>query len=166
MKSTQNWIQFYSNKKFSFCIFQMNFAMTTLGLKEMYLKKLLVKSSQNNHTFLPAFYPNWKNIHRCQNSLRWEISLIWHENIGSLKQKLSFLHDMVSKNDPNIIYYIQYRLHLMRTILGQYSWNQCLPCLKMHNFRVNLGIKVSFDISEKNGYVFKILSWVRTHMFR
>ena len=55
----------------------------------------------------------WKNSHfenvtavflqRCQNSLRWEISLICHWNIDSWKQKLSFLCVMVPKNGQNII---------------------------------------------------------------
>ena len=36
---------------------------------------------------------------RCQNSLRWEISLICHWSIDSWKQKLSCVYDMVPKND-------------------------------------------------------------------
>ena len=67
----------------------------------------------------------WKNIHfenttagfllRCQNSLRYDISLICHWNIDSLKQDWSFVHVMVPKNDENVSP-IQYRLHLVRTI--------------------------------------------------
>ena len=55
----------------------------------------------------------WKNIHfenmtpgfllRCQNSLRWEISLICHWNIDSWMQKMFFVYVMVPKNDQNII---------------------------------------------------------------
>ena len=58
---------------------------------------------------------------RCQNPLRWEISLICHWNIDSWKQKLSFVYDMVPQNDQNIIY-IQCRLYLVRiiTIKGHY----------------------------------------------
>ena len=55
----------------------------------------------------------WKNSHfenvradfllRCQNSLRWDICLICHWNIDSLKQKLSFGYVMVPKNNQKII---------------------------------------------------------------
>ena len=60
---------------------------------------------------------------RCQNSLRWEISLICHWNIDSWKQKMSVGYLMVPNIDQNIIW-IQYRLHLVRTItkIGQYWW--------------------------------------------
>ena len=60
---------------------------------------------------------------RCQNSLRWEISLICHWNIDSCKQNMSVGYVMVPSIDQNIIY-IQYRLHLVRTICirRQYLW--------------------------------------------
>ena len=55
----------------------------------------------------------WKNSHfenmravfllSCQNSLRWEKSLICHWNIDSWRQKLSFGCVMVPKNNQNII---------------------------------------------------------------
>ena len=67
----------------------------------------------------------WKNSHfenmravfllSCQNSLRWEKSLICHWNIDSWRQKLSFGCVMVPKNNQNIIKR-QYRIHLVRTI--------------------------------------------------
>ena len=40
---------------------------------------------------------------RCQNSLLYEISLIYHWNIDSLNQDWSFVHVIVPNNDPYII---------------------------------------------------------------
>ena len=73
--------------------------------------------------FLTCILPNyvtheitkefWKNslfenmltgfLLRCQNSLRWEICMIFHWNIDSWKQKLSFWYVMVPKSNQKII---------------------------------------------------------------
>ena len=55
----------------------------------------------------------WKNSHfenmtagfllRCQNWLRYEISLIWHWNIDLLKQNWSFVYVKVPNDDQNVI---------------------------------------------------------------
>ena len=55
----------------------------------------------------------WKNSHfenmtagfllRCQNWLRYEISLIWHWNIDLLKQNWSFVNVKVPNDDQNVI---------------------------------------------------------------
>ena len=55
----------------------------------------------------------WKNSHfenmtagfllRCQNWLRYEISLIWHWNINLLKQIWSFVYVKVPNDDQNVI---------------------------------------------------------------
>ena len=124
----------------------------------------------------------WKNKHfesmravfllRCLNPLRWEISLICHWNIDSWKQKLCFRYVMVPKMNQNIIY-IQYRLHLVRTI----SITRGAILVKIKNVMpVNASFqgyftKVSFDSPEgyqpsyfQNSYFFKILwGFYETH---
>ena len=40
---------------------------------------------------------------RCQNWLRYEISLIWHWNINLLKQNWSFVYVKVPNDDQNVI---------------------------------------------------------------
>ena len=87
------------------------------NVSKLISKNVLVKSSERTWfftTILPNYVVHesskefWKISHfenmtagfllRCQNSLRWEICLIFHWNIDSWKQKLSFGYVMVPKN--------------------------------------------------------------------
>ena len=90
---------------------------------QIWIQFFLNKMIRNRVHFFTCILPHyvahdiskefWKNSHfenvtavfllRCQNSLRWEISLICHWNIDSWKQKLSFVYVMVPKSGQNII---------------------------------------------------------------
>ena len=108
---------------------QFGFPISTIdqcakNMTKVNWKFSLMKSSKKHFIFLPAFYLiMWlmisvtkefkKNSHlenttagfllKCQTSLRYEISLIYHWNIDSMKQDWSFVHAMVPKNDQNDI---------------------------------------------------------------
>ena len=113
LKSTQNWIQFFSNKKFRNCVYFFTCILPN------YMANIIFKDLKKNNLFenMTAGF-----LMTCQKSLRREISLICHWNIDSLKQKLSFVYSMVPRNDQNIIQ-IQYRLHCKPKPCTAYSFS-------------------------------------------
>ena len=94
LKSTQNWIQFFSNKKLRNCVYSFTCILPN-HMGNNIFKDFLKNSLFEN---MAAGF-----LLTCQKSLRREISLICHWNIDSLKQKLSFVYGMVPKYDQNII---------------------------------------------------------------
>ena len=94
LKSTQNWIQYFFNKKFKNHIYFL-----TCILPDYIAHDVSKEFFKNSHfEIMTAGFQL-----RSQNTLRWEKSLICHWNIDSLKQKMSYVYFMVPKNDQNIV---------------------------------------------------------------
>ena len=127
---------------------------------------MVIKSSKNFEKIFIFEDVTAVFLLRCQNSSRWEISLICHWNIDSWKQKMSVGYVMVPNIDQNIIW-IQYKLHLVRAItnMGQYWWKSknFMPenawfqgYFTEVNFYTSLGNQLSYL---QNDYFSKNLWW-------